>query len=64
MTTTDTRPWRRLYATSQWQRLRTQQLSVQPLCERCLAMETVEAATVVHHHRQAHKGAKALGVAI
>jgi 5-methylcytosine-specific restriction protein A len=63
MTTTDTRPWRHLYRPPQWKRLRTYQLSTQPLCGRCLPMDVVEAATVVHH-RKAHKGDEALGVAI
>ncbi|MAZ17899.1 MAG: HNH endonuclease [Ahrensia sp.] len=47
--------WRPLYKTAQWQRIRERQLSEQPLCERCLAMEIVEPATVVHH-KVPHKG--------
>lgn len=47
--------YRKLYGTVRWQRIREYQLSQQPLCERCLTMETVEPATVVHH-REAHKG--------
>lgn len=55
MNATDPRPWRRLYKTARWQRLREHHLSLQPLCERCLTMEVVEPATVVHH-KVAHKG--------
>lgn len=41
--------YRRLYKTARWQRIREAQLALQPLCERCLAMDVVEEATVVHH---------------
>lgn len=56
---TEKRPWLRLYGTARWKRIREQQLAAQPLCERCLAMDIVEEATVVHH-RTAHKGDEAL----
>lgn len=47
--------YRRLYKTARWQRLRTSKLTLQPLCERCLAMEVIVSADVVHH-RTAHRG--------
>ena len=49
------RPWRHLYKTARWQRLREQQLSIQPLCEFCLITEEVTAAEVVDH-KKSHKG--------
>lgn len=52
---TDSRPWRRLYGTARWARLRATKLAHAPLCERCLASEIITEATVVHH-RKAHKG--------
>ncbi|WP_318761858.1 HNH endonuclease [Aminobacter niigataensis] len=48
--------YRRLYKTARWQRIREYQLAMQPLCERCLTMEVVEPATVVHHANGGHKG--------
>lgn len=45
----DATRYRRLYNTARWRKLRDLQLSMQPLCERCLAMDIVEPATVVHH---------------
>lgn len=48
--------YRRLYKTARWQRLRDSVLREQPLCERCLHMEMVEPATVVHHKDGGHKG--------
>lgn len=47
--------YRRLYKTARWQRIRSQQLLAQPLCERCLLQEIVEPATVVHH-KVPHRG--------
>lgn len=52
---TKARPWRKLYATARWQKLRELKLSHNPICERCLDQEIVEPATVVHH-RKPHKG--------
>lgn len=52
-------PWRKLYDTARWKRLRIAQLNDEPLCERCRLSETIEPATVVHH-RKAHKGDPAL----
>jgi 5-methylcytosine-specific restriction protein A len=51
------KPWRRLYATQQWKWLRLQQLTRQPLCERCLDKQPQRyvPATVVHHRRK-HEG--------
>lgn len=49
------RPWRHLYATARWQRLRAYQLSNEPLCQWCLEAEIVEPATEVHHVHP-HKG--------
>ena len=43
------KPWRSLYNTKRWQVMRLQQLSKQPLCERCQTNGKVAAATVVHH---------------
>ena len=53
------RPWRKLYGTARWQRIRKAQLDAEPLCARCLAMEVVEPATVVHH-KVPHKGDETL----
>lgn len=50
--------YRRLYKTARWQRIREAQLALQPLCERCLAMDVVEEATVVHH-AVPHRGGEA-----
>lgn len=43
------RPWRRLYNTQEWHRLRTAQLRDEPLCKYCLEQGRTEAATVVDH---------------
>ena len=51
----DSRPWRRLYGTAQWQRLRKKQLSFYPLCAYCQQDGIITAATVVDH-REAHMG--------
>lgn len=48
-------PWHHLYQRAAWKRLRTNQLTVRPLCEFCLITEEVTAATVVDH-RLPHKG--------
>lgn len=50
--------YRKLYSTARWGRTREAQLTLQPLCERCLAMGIVEEATVVHHAGGGHKGDK------
>lgn len=49
------RPWRKLYATTAWQKIRAWQLAQQPLCEECLSIGVVTPATDVHHV-EAHKG--------
>lgn len=56
---TSSSPWKKLYSTSRWSKLRELHLVQHPLCERCLDMEIVEPASVVHH-RRAHKGSEAL----
>lgn len=43
------RPWRRLYNTKAWHRLRTAQLRDEPLCKFCLEQGRTEAATIVDH---------------
>lgn len=48
--------YRKLYSTARWRRIRQLVLSEQPLCVRCLALEIVEPATVVHHAGGGHKG--------
>lgn len=48
--------YRRLYRSARWQRLREAHLTTHPLCSRCLAIEVVEEATVVHHAEGGHKG--------
>jgi 5-methylcytosine-specific restriction enzyme A len=52
----DAAAYRKLYATKRWKQTRQAQLAIQPLCERCLAMEIVEPATVAHHAAGGHKG--------
>lgn len=51
----EAQPWRRFYKTAAWLQARAAQLSLQPLCERCLAEGIIEPATVVNH-RTPHKG--------
>lgn len=55
----DPRPWRKLYKTARWQRLREYHLAQQPLCAWCMQQDIVEEATVVHH-KKAHKGDEVL----
>ncbi|TIL38539.1 MAG: HNH endonuclease [Mesorhizobium sp.] len=43
------RPWRHLYKTARWQRLREHQLATEPLCRMCLVTEDVTAAEVADH---------------
>lgn len=42
-------PWRALYDTARWKRLRAEQLAREPLCRRCRREGRTAAATVVHH---------------
>ncbi|SES05786.1 HNH endonuclease signature motif containing protein [Rhizobium sp. NFR03] len=56
---TDTRPWRKFYDTARWKRMRTHQLTLEPLCRFCLEAEDVTAANVVDHIT-AHKGSEDL----
>lgn len=55
----DARPWRHLYNTKQWHKLRAIQLRDNPLCDMCQEQGRVVAATVVDHIKP-HKGDKAL----
>lgn len=54
--TVEAKAYRRLYKTARWLRIRTYQLSHQPLCQWCLEQEIVEPATEVHHADGGHKG--------
>lgn len=49
------RPWKKLYKTKAWYRLRHAQITKQPLCEYCEAQGYLTPATVVDHII-AHKG--------
>ena len=53
------RPWRRLYNTKAWYRLRAAQLRDEPLCRLCQQMGRVSPATVVDHIIP-HKGDESL----
>lgn len=53
------RPWRRLYNTRRWQRLRLAQLRQAPLCRMCQDMGKTTPATVVDH-TVPHKGDESL----
>lgn len=53
------RPWRKLYSTKQWYRLRHHQLQKEPCCEYCDKQGYVTAATIVDHIVP-HKGNEAL----
>lgn len=55
MSSSPSRPWRHLYGTARWKRIRQHQLSMHPLCEWCLERDEVTVATEVHH-AIAHKG--------
>ncbi len=55
----DSRPWRHLYSTKRWHRLRTAQLRDEPLCRMCQRMGYITAATVVDHI-EPHKGDESL----
>ena len=41
--------YRHLYKTARWKRTRAEQLARQPLCETCLSMGRITAATVCNH---------------
>ena len=41
--------WRKFYGSKVWRELREEKLHEQPLCERCLANETITPASEVHH---------------
>ena len=55
----EAKEYRKLYKTARWQRMRDAQLSEQPLCCMCLALEEVTPATIVDHIKS-HKGDLAL----
>jgi 5-methylcytosine-specific restriction enzyme A len=50
-----TEPWRALYDTTRWQRLRRALLAAEPLCRACAAEDRLVLATVVDH-RVPHRG--------
>lgn len=52
-------PWRWVYKTAQWQRLRLRVLKAQPLCPACEARGRLVLASVVDHI-QPHRGDAAL----
>ena len=41
--------WAKFYGSKAWKQLRAQKLQDQPLCENCLSLGIVRAATEVHH---------------
>jgi 5-methylcytosine-specific restriction protein A len=43
------KPWRAFYNTARWKRRRLDQLTREPLCQRCKAAGLVVPATVAHH---------------
>lgn len=49
------RPWRYLYNTRRWHRLRTAQLRDEPLCRYCKALGKVTPAIIADHIKP-HKG--------
>ncbi|WP_368489673.1 HNH endonuclease [Clostridium sp. BJN0013] len=49
------RPFKHLYNTSRWKKLRKQFLQEHPICVKCKAKGVIKAAAVVDHVR-AHKG--------
>jgi len=53
------RPWRRLYNTKAWHKLRAAQLRDEPLCRLCQQLGRVTAAGIVDHIIP-HKGDEAL----
>ncbi|MCK2183518.1 HNH endonuclease [Halomonas getboli] len=55
----DTRPWRHLYNTRRWHRLRAAQLRDEPLCRFCRDLGRVTPAKVADHITP-HKGGEAL----
>lgn len=48
------KPWRNLYNTAQWKRIRANQLARQPLCERHLKRGEIVAADTVNHRVRHH----------
>ena len=56
-------PFRRLYASKAWRRVREVKLAMDPLCERCKANGRIEAATEVHHRIAVRDGGDPFDVA-
>lgn len=55
----DARPWRHLYKTSRWRRMREAHFARHPLCVYCLRVDDVSEATVLDHIKP-HKGDEVL----
>jgi 5-methylcytosine-specific restriction enzyme A len=53
------RPWRKLYDTARWKRLRLHRLQLEPLCRYCKKLGRVTEANICDHIRP-HKGDKDL----
>lgn len=51
----NSRPYKHLYNSSRWRKLRLQFLSAHPLCETCKKHSVIKASEVVDHSRP-HKG--------
>jgi 5-methylcytosine-specific restriction protein A len=49
------RPWRDWYSLQSWRRQAKHQLSIEPLCARCLERNRIVGATISDHHPP-HKG--------
>lgn len=49
------RPWRKLYSTARWKRLRIAQLQAEPLCRFCKARGIIKPANTVDHI-EPHRG--------
>lgn len=47
--------YRRLYNTSRWRAVRLQQLTTEPLCQRCKREGRITQATICHHMDKASK---------
>lgn len=52
-------PWRKLYNTPRWRRMRARKLQANSLCEPCMDQGRCSLATVVDH-KTAHKGDRSL----
>ena len=56
-------PFRRIYTSKTWRRVREVKLAMDPLCERCKANGRIEAATEVHHRIAVRDGGDPFDVA-